>query len=103
MEEVNEVCQILRTGTPVVFEFVKSIIDQFPNGVDAWAGRYWIANAIDFGSPEAVGWMLRQGVNIHIKDDEGYTVLHSAIERGGTECNEIIYLLIAAGADVDAH
>lgn len=102
-KEVVEILEILGTGGPSDFEFVKSLIEHFPDGLDAWLGRHWITNAIDCGSTEAVKWVLQQKINLTFRDDEGYTVLHSAIERPGVEANEIIRMLIAAGADVNAH
>ena len=48
---------------------------------------------------EAVKQHLAAGTDVNAKDDEGYTPLHSAAEYG---CKEVVALLIAEGADVNA-
>lgn len=102
-DEFMEVLGLLQTGGPTDFEFVKSLVEQFPDGVDAWLGRHWIRTAVECGSLEVVKWMLQQGVNLKFKDRDGYTILHSAIDNGGAESIEKIRMLIAAGADLNAH
>jgi ankyrin repeat protein len=49
-----------------------------------------------------VDWMLQKGVALNFRSDDGYTVLHSCIDRDLLGKYEILRLLIAAGADLDA-
>ena len=46
--------------------------------------------------------MLQKNVSLNFCNDEGYTVLHSCIDRDLLGKYEILRLLIAAGADLDA-
>lgn len=64
-------------------------------------GRRWITNAIDVGSQTAVQWLLGQGVDLNFRDDEGYTPLHSAIDRQLGDKHQVLALLLAAGAPVN--
>ncbi len=100
--EVCEICELLATGGPNDFEFVKSLIADFPAGQDAWIGRHWIINAIDCGSLVAVRWMIEQGVELKFRDSEGMTVLHAAIDCAGFDRYDMMRAFIAAGADVNA-
>lgn len=72
----------------------------FPEGVDD-SGTRWITNAIACGSAGVVRWMLSHGASAGIEADDGYTVLHSAIERSQPDRHQIMQDLIAAGADVN--
>ena len=99
--EVEEIFEILRTGSTADFEFVKSLVDGFPTGVDAWIGLNWITNAVDCGSFLAVQWMLGQGADVTFQDYKGTSVLHAAIDREADDKYEIMQLLIAAGADLN--
>jgi ankyrin repeat protein len=75
----------------------------FPDGTDDFTNRRWITNAIDCGSLASIQWMLSKGVQVRFKDDEGYTPLHSAIDRDHPDKHEVIKLLINSGADINAH
>jgi uncharacterized protein len=75
--------------------------DEFPCGRDDLIGRHWITNAIDSGSVEVVAWMLSHGASVPIQVDDGYSVLHSVIERSNEDKYEMMSILIDAGADVD--
>ena len=102
-KEVMEILGILEKGNSQDFELVKSLIDDFPQGVDPWIERNWITNAIDCHSLSAVQWMIEQGVELKFRDPEGYTVLHVAMEHAGPGKSAILWALIAAGADINAH
>jgi ankyrin repeat protein len=101
-DELDEIFEILATGGPSDFEFVKALVADFPNGKDGRFGRHWIRNAIDSGSLTAVRWMIEDGVNVRFRDGEGLTALHAPMERGCFERHEMMRALIAAGADVNA-
>jgi ankyrin repeat protein len=75
--------------------------DDFPSGKDDFIGRHWITNAIDCGSVEVVAWMLSHGASVPIEVDDGYSVLHSVIERNNEDKYEMMRILIDAGADVN--
>jgi ankyrin repeat protein len=76
-------------------------LEGFPHGEDSYLGRRWITNAIDVGSKATVEWMLSVGVNLDFTDAEGYTPLHSAIERDRPDRIEVLELLLTAGAPVN--
>lgn len=73
----------------------------FPNGKDDFIGRHWITNAIDCGNVEVVLWMLSNGASARIDATDGYSVLHSVIERNEADKYEMMKVLIDAGADVN--
>ena len=64
-------------------------------------GRFWITNAIDCGSLESVRWIISKGANLRFVDGEGYSPLHSCIDREFSDKYEIMQLLIDNGADVN--
>ena len=74
----------------------------FPKGLDGFLHRHWITNAIDCGSRTSVEWMLTKGVDISFRDDEGCTVLHSALDRELPDKYEVLELLLKHGAPVNA-
>lgn len=73
----------------------------FPNGCDEYIGRRWITNAIDCGSLKAIRWMLDQKVDLDFVDEEGYSVLHSCIDRELPNKYNIMQLLIDANAPIN--
>ncbi len=89
---------VLEFGDPDKLAALVNELEGFPHGEDSYLGRRWITNAIDVGSRATVEWMLAQGVDLNFRDAEGYTPLHSAIERG---LIEILDLLLVAGAPVN--
>lgn len=96
------VMRVLASGSSADLDELAALIDEFPDGVDYFIGRRWIINAIDVGTPLAVAWMIARGVALRFRDAEGYTPLHSALERQAPERYALITLLLAGGADPDA-
>ena len=47
--------------------------------------------------------MIANGAPLRFRDAEGYTVLHSALDRPGHDRHQMITDLLAAGADVNAY
>ena len=90
--------EVLRSGKVNDLEELASLEDDFPQGKDPLVMRQWITNAIDCGCKAAIEWMLQQEIEIVFCDDEGYTVLHSALERDRDDKYEII---VKFGADVN--
>jgi ankyrin repeat protein len=45
--------------------------------------------------------MLEHGVDLKFRNDEGYTPLHSAIDRERSDRHEVLEMLLAAGAPVN--
>ncbi|MDR3286103.1 MAG: ankyrin repeat domain-containing protein [Prevotellaceae bacterium] len=91
----------LTNGKAEEWERFSMQIPDFPHGKDHFIHREWIINAIDCGSLASVEWMLSKNVNLHFIDDEGYSVLHTCIERDNADKYEILQLLIDSGADVN--
>src|SRR6266481_3340032 len=103
MRDYDEIMKHLMAEDIQALEEVAQLVDGFPTGKDDFIQRQWITNAIDCGSAKVVHWMLQKGAPVLFRDDEGYTVLHSAIERQKPDKYEIMRLLIEHGADVNAH
>jgi len=103
MEDYDEIMEAIISGDTEALESFSQKIEGFPIGKDAFVHRHWITNAIDCGGLAVVRWMLEKGAPVVFRDDEGYTVLHSAIDRDDVDKYEIVRLLIQAGADINAH
>jgi ankyrin repeat protein len=95
------IIEIIRAADFEAMEELAKCWDEFPCGKDDFIGRHWITNAIDCGSVEVVSWMLSHGASVPIEVDDGYTVLHSVIERSKDDKYRMMRILIDAGADVD--
>lgn len=95
--------EVLRGGNEAQLNELKQLVHDFPHGVDGFVGRRWIMNAIDCGSMISIKWILAHDVDLSFRD-EGYTVLHAALERSGeTDCDEVLKLLLNHGAPINAH
>lgn len=92
---------LIRAADFEALEELAGCWDEFPCGMDDFIGRHWITNAIDCGSVEVVSWMLSHGASVPIATDDGYTVLHSVIERDEDDRYRMMRVLIDAGADVN--
>ena len=101
MQRYQRGLDVLASGDPEGLQALGQELVGFPHGEDPYVGRRWITNAIDVGSKEAVRWMLRQAVDLKFRDDEGYTPLHSAIDREQPDRHEVLDMLLAAGAPIN--
>lgn len=79
--DYRTIMESIRAADFEAMEELAACWDEFPSGTDDSIGRHWITNAIDCGSVEVVSWMLSHGASVPIDIDDGYTVLHSVIER----------------------
>ena len=95
------ILNILRSGSAEDLNELMMLEDSFPHGADSLTGTHWILHAIGAGSFEAIEWMLRQKVDLDIRDAGGDTVLHEAIERDKPDRYELLELILKAGADVN--
>lgn len=103
MSDYDDIMKPLIAGDVEALEEIASIVDDFPCGRDDFISRHWITNAIDCGTKEVVAWMLSKKAPVVFRDDEGFTVLHSAIDREKPDRIEIMAMLLEAGADINAH
>lgn len=94
---------VLASGDEAQLAELEKFLDGFPNGVDDFINRRWIINAIDCGSLASIEWMLSRNIDLTFRDEEGYTVLHRALEREKPNKYEILTLLLKHGAPVNAH
>ena len=101
--DYDEIVSMLAQGQLDALETAAVIVDDFPQGKDAFVQRHWITNAIDLGCFAAVEWMIGKGVTLIFRDAEGYTPLHSCIEREKSDRYDMMAVLIKAGADCTAH
>jgi ankyrin repeat protein len=100
--DYRTIMDAIQRADQTALEEIATYWSEFPEGVDDFIGRHWITNAIDCGNAEIVAWMLSHGATPQIKIDDGYTVLHSAIERSQRDKYQMMRDLIAAGADINA-
>lgn len=101
IQEYNYIIDTLIRGTPITWKKLAKKVTDFPNGCDGFIGRRWITNAIDCGSLKAIRWMLSQNIDLQFVDEEGYSVLHSCIERTLPNKYNILQLLIDHKADLN--
>jgi ankyrin repeat protein len=99
--EYERIFEVLKRGQVAELEAEAVRNPTFPEGVDDYIGRRWIINAIDAHSTPTVEWMLRKRVDLDFSDDEGYTPVHTAIDRKGANHLEVLKLLLEAGAPVN--
>jgi ankyrin repeat protein len=102
-EDYNYYMDILANGSIEQLEELSELDDDFPGGKDSLVFTHWIINAIHCGSKLSIKWMLNKGVNLNFLGDDGYTVLHSAIERLAEDKYEIFELLLKNGAPINIH
>lgn len=99
----DRIMGLLIAGSVEALEREAAANPRFPHGVDDRLGRYWIINAVDCGSPQAIAWMIAKGVDLSFVDEEGTTVLLSALDRGQPDRHEVLDLLLRSGAPTDLH
>ncbi len=102
MSDYNDIMRLMVAGDVAGLEEIAQSVAGFPSGKDDFLGRYWITNAIDCGTAEVVAWMLSKGAPVGFRDDEGFTVLHSAIDREKPDRTRVMSMLLEAGADINA-
>ena len=97
------VYEVMARGNPTELEELSQIVQSFPHGVDeSFVRRQWITNAIDCSALATIRWILDQKVDLSFRNNEGYTVLHSAIDREGENKHEVLNLLLERGAPINA-
>ena len=100
-EKYDLIFNSLLNGTVEDWERLAQQFPDFPHGFDSVVERHWITNAIDCGSFESVQWMISKVANLKFVDGEGYSPLHSCIDREFPGKYEMLQLLIDNGADVN--
>lgn len=103
MSDYDEVLKAITAGDIGALDEVAQMLDSFPTGKDDFVHQHWLRHAVACGSVEVVAWMIAHGAPVAFTDDDGYTVLHSVIERNRPDKHAMMKLLIAAGADINAH
>jgi ankyrin repeat protein len=101
MDRYRRGIAVLESGDVSQLEALEAELDGFPHGDDPYLGRRWITNAVGVGSKAAVQWLLGKAVDLDFRDDEGYTPLHTAIDRGLPDRYEVLEMLLEAGAPVN--
>ncbi len=101
MDVYRRSLEVLQSGDSTQLAALAGELETFPHGDDPYIGRRWVTNAIDVGSVSTVRWFLSQGVDLNFCDNEGYTPLHSAIDRPLPHKHDVLALLLAAGAPVN--
>jgi Ankyrin repeats (many copies) len=102
-DEYERIMKLVMSGDIAGLEELARTQVGFPDSQDPWLHRHWLTNAIDCGTLEVVRWMLKMGASPIYRDGEGYTSLHSAIEREEADKHELMAILIEYGADINAH
>jgi ankyrin repeat protein len=100
--EYDRIMGVLANGSRDDLDALSRNVDSFPHGVDDFIHRHWIINAVDCGSKLAIEWMLDKRVDLTFRDEEGYTILHSAIDRESDDRHDVLEALLIAGAPVNA-
>ena len=103
IDEFRKMLVLLQRGTVEDWELASQIVDGFPFGSAQAVNRRWILHAIDCGSIGSIRWMIEKGVDLQFTDGEGSTVIHFCIEGERPDRYDVLEMLIAAGANVNAH
>jgi ankyrin repeat protein len=101
-QEYRAIMDVLAFGDEAQFAELEQQVHGFPHDVDHFLGRHWITNAVAAGSYGAIAWMLSRQVDLTFLDEEGYTILQTALERQTSDKYKIIELLLKHGAPINA-
>lgn len=69
---------------------------------EAFADGPALVYAIYWSPPTFIAWMIEVGANVNFAADDGFPALLAALSRGRPPRHEVIAVLLAHGADVDA-
>jgi ankyrin repeat protein len=103
IQDYVDIMEALSRDDPIELDEIAEIVVDFPDGKDPYLNRYWIIHAVDVGSLPAIRWMLNQQVRVNFVDIEGYSPLHSAIDRASSDRYQIREWLLQSGADPGLH
>ena len=103
MSDYEHIMSAIMRGDIATLDDVALMLDDFPCGRDDFIHRHWITNAVDCGDLGVVKWMLQHGASVQFDADDGYSVIHSVLEREKADRLAMLRLLIEAGADVNVH
>ena len=100
-EDESYIMECIHRGVAAELRELEQSYAEFPHGRDS-LGSSWLNRALSSNALAAVRWMIEQDVSMDARDDDGYTPLHTALERDSEDRYEILELLLRAGADVNA-
>ncbi len=100
-KELREIQKWLADGDLDQLEFASQVVDSFPHGKDSCFKSHWIAHAVSSGCLKTVEWMIKEGVNLRTKENDGYPPLITCVENDGKDKYETLSALIQSGADVN--
>jgi uncharacterized protein len=103
MSDYKHIMSAIMSGDIAALDEVALIVDDFPCGRDDFIHRHWITNGVDCGNMAVVEWMLQHGASVHFEAADGYSVLHSVLERQKADRHSMLRLLLQTGADVNIH
>ena len=69
---------------------------------EAFAGGHALVYAIYWSPPGFVAWMIEAGANVNFVADDGFPALLAALSRDRPPRHEVLAVLLAHGADVNA-
>ena len=101
MRQYLRAIAVLRSAGGDELEALAREIEGFPDGPDPYMGHRWILHAIATGSAESIRWMVARGVELDFLESDGYTPVHSVLERARDDRLELLDLLLRAGAPVN--
>ena len=69
---------------------------------DAFGGGHALVYAIYWSPPGFVSWMIEAGADVNFVAEDGFPALLAALSRDRPPRHEVLQVLLAHGADVDA-
>ena len=96
-------CQLLADGNIALLEEASTILEDFPTGKDDYHHEQWITHAVAWGALSTIRWMLSKNVPLDVREEDGRTLLHCAIDRAQADRSEVLELLLQHGAPMDLH